>query len=338
MKWLIALLVLGACRTIAPEAQSIDALLTERASRGFSGVVLVEKNGASLFEKAYGLANRGHTVANTIDTRFHVASVAKMFTAAAIMKLEEQGKLSTSDLISKYLGPFDDGETGVTIHHLLTHTSGLVVKGTELDESSPEAFVRSVAKAPRSGKPGAAFVYLNAGYTLLAAIIERVSGEPFDTYLERNLFVPAGMTSTTFVWKVAPGDPRVATGYRGETVATLQAAPLGRDDWGQHGPGGVVTTASDLRRWIHALRDGRVLSAASRTKMFTAHFGDEGYGWHVAKTSRGTRVLHRGGGQPEVASEVRWYPDEDAIIVVLRNEHLDSPTPIADAIEKIAFH
>jgi CubicO group peptidase (beta-lactamase class C family) len=328
------LATLAGCRTVSPPA--LDALVTSFAARGNSGAVLVERGGKTIFRKAYGLADRERNIANTVDTRFHVASVAKIFTAAAILKLEEEGRLSTADPISKYLGPFDDGETGATIHHLLTHTSGLVVKGATLDESSRDAFIRSVAATPRAARPGETYTYLNAGYSLLAAIVEIVSGEPFETFVARELFAPAGMSATGFLWQVQPGDRSFAIGYAGKTVAELAPVPR-QTEWALRGPGGVVTTVGDLQRWVHALRDDVVLSAASRRKMFTAYFGDEGYGWHVAKTSRGTTVVHRGGGMPEVAAELRWFPDEESLIVILRNEHLDSPTANAKEIEELVF-
>jgi CubicO group peptidase (beta-lactamase class C family) len=179
---------------------------------------------------------------------------------------------------------------------------------------------------------------INAGYGLLAAIVEIASGEPFDRYVARRLFAPAGLRATSFAWQPqASGEP-VAIGYRGKTVAELQpAAPRDGTGWNQHGPGGLITTVDDLQRWVHALRDDVVLSAASRKKMFTAYHGDEGYGWHVARTARGTTVVHRGGGHPEVSSEVRWFPDEQSLVVILRNEHIDSPTKNAKEIEGVLF-
>ena len=333
----VALLALAGCRTATPPP-GLDALVSSFAARGMSGVVLVEHHGATIFRKAYGFADRERKIANTPETRFDVASVAKVFTAAAILELEEEGRLSTADPISKYFGPFAEGESGATIHHLLTHTSGLVVKGTTLDYASRDAFIRSVAKAPRADKPGATYTYLNAGYGMLAAIVEIASGERFEDYVARRLFAPAGLKSTGFEWQQRPDDPSIAVGYRGETVAQLQpVAAAGDAGWGQRGPGGVVTTVDDLQRWIHALRDDAVLSAASRKKMFTAYHGDEGYGWHVAPTERGTTVVHRGGGHPEVSSEVRWFPDEQSLIVIFRNEHIDSPTANAKAIAELLF-
>ena len=322
----------------------LDTLMAGFAKEGYSGAVLVARKGEVVLRKGYGLADRERGIPNTPTTLFHVASVGKTFTAAAILKLEMQGRLATSDPISKYLGAFPGEKNAATIHHLLTHTAGLSVDAsapdgaTELDYSSRAAFVRSMKEAPIESKPGEKYRYTNAGYTLLAAIVEVASGQRFEQYLRENLFEPAGLTSTGHPWEWKPDDPRVAVGYVGSTVAELKPAPRATDVWGNRGPGNLVTTVEDLYAWIRALRGNEILSARARQKMFTAYAnGDEGYGWHVDKTTRNTTRVRRGGGRPDFESEVRWYIDEDTVMILTINNDLNFRRRMVPALEKAIF-
>jgi CubicO group peptidase (beta-lactamase class C family) len=315
----------------------LDSFLARLSREGYSGAVLVAMKGKIVLEKGYGLADRQRNIRNTATTYFNVASVSKVFTAAAILQLEEKGKLSTTDPISKYLGEFPKEKSGATIHHLLTHTSGLVVKGAALDYSSRESFIRSVKATPMASKPGEKYQYLNAGYSLLAAIVENVSGFTFEDYLHRYIFKPAGMKSTGYVWDSRFKDAPVAIGYRGDNLANLSPEPSETDVWAARGPEGLLTTVGDLYKWIKALGANVVLSARARHKMFTAYVGDEGYGWHLTKSGRGGTVVNRGGGLPAFESELRWYMDDDVVVIFTINNHLGFRTPIIKGIEQIIW-
>lgn len=314
--------------------KELDAFLTRLSREGYSGAALVARDGEIVLRKGYGLADRERKVANTAATHFNVASVAKVFTAAAVLQLEEKGKLGTGDPVSKYLGPFPADKSGATIHHLLTHTSGLVVKGAALDYSSRAAFIQSVKETPAASKPGEKYQYLNAGYSLLAAIVEEASGLTFEEYLRRYIFKPAGMNSTGHVWDSRFSNAPVAVGYRGDKLENLRAEPRDTDVWSTRGPGGVMTTVGDLYQWMRALRENVVLSERARKKMFTAYVGDEGYGWHVKKTERGGTMVNRGGGLPAFESELRWYVDDGVIVIFTINNHLGFRGPILKGIEQ----
>lgn len=315
--------------------EDLDDLMTRFTAEGYSGSVLVARNGEIILHKGYGMADRERRVQNTPATLFHVASVGKIFTAAAVLKLEMEGKLRTSDLISKHLGPFPGEKSGATIHHLLTHTSGLVSDDAALDYSSRRGFVRSMKETPQDFKPGEGYRYSNAGYSLLAAIVEEVSGQPFESYLQKELFDPAGLTETGYAWDARFDNFPVAVGYTGDRVAALRPTPRVKDRWAHRGPGNLITTVGDLYRWTRALADNKVLSEQARKKMFTAYaHGDEGYGWHVAKTERGTTMLRRGGGRDDFESEVRWYVDEDVTVIFTINNDLDFRRVVAPAIER----
>jgi len=319
-------------------AGELDAFLTKLSKDGYSGSVLVARRGEILLHKGYGLADRERAIPNTQATLFNVASVGKLFTAAAVLQLEMRGKLSTNDLVSKYLGPFPKEKSAVTIHHLLTHTGGLVRDGAQLDYSSRKAFVQSIKDTPAESGPGEKYRYSNAGYTLLAAVVEEVSGLPFEVYLQKNIFEPAGLNSTGFAWDKRFGKSAVAVGYAGKKLGELKAAPPQPDLWGARGPGNQVTTVGDLYKWIQALRRDTVLSPEAAKKMLTAYVGDEGYGWHVTKTARRTALARKGGGRPDFESEVRWYLDEDVVVLLTFNNHMGFRVPAADGIERIIWN
>lgn len=315
--------------------KELDDLMAGFNKEGYSGAVLVVQDGEIILHKGYGLADRERKIQNTPSTLFNVASVGKIFTAAAILKLEMQGKLKTSDLLSKYLGEFPKEKSAATIHHLLTHTGGLVVEGAQLDDTTRKAFIQSVKDTPIESKPGEKYRYSNAGYTLLAAIVEEVSGQPFERYLQKNIFNPAGLTSTGYPWDKKFDNAPVAVGYVGNKLEELKPAPRAANVFGNRGSGNLITTVGDLYRWIQALRANRVLSEQAKKKMFTAYAHlDEGYGWHVVKTVRGTTMVHRGGGRPDFESQVQWYIDENILIIFTVNMDLNFRRRIAPAIEQ----
>ena len=310
--------------------------LLQMTDDGFSGAVLLSRRGEILLKMGYGYANREELQPNNSETLFNVASVAKIFTAAAVLDLEEKQALSLENPLSTYLGKFPDYKSTATVHHLLIHTAGLVARGAELEYGSRESFVDSVKKAPFETPPGKVFRYTNAGYTLLAAIVETVSGLPFEAYLEERLFKRACMTQTAFVWEKRVEKLPAAVGYAGDTIDHLSAVPPETDIWGNRGPSNIATNVGDLYRWIQAVKSEQIISNSSISKMFTAYVGDEGYGWHVIDTEHG-RLLRRGGGLLDFESSLRWYQDEDLVIIVLINNHLGLRVPIVQGLEDIAF-
>lgn len=316
--------------------EELDRFLLEMTERGFSGAVLVSRQGEILLKKGYGMADREGFIPNTSETRFNVASVAKTFTAAAILDLEEDGLLRIDDSIEDFLGSFPKAKSSATIHHLLTHTAGLAVRGTTLQYDSLGAFVESMKRAEIESTPGERFRYTNAGYTLLAALVETISHKTFDAVLQERLFAPACMRQSAYVWELDPRVVPLAVGYRGEKIEDLQSSPREEDAWGNRGPGGIATTVGDLYRWIRALEADLVLEPESKARMFTPHVGDEGYGWHVLETDRG-RLVRRGGGLPGYESSLRWYLGEEVVIIFAINNHLGLRVPVAEGIESIVF-
>ncbi len=305
-------------REIGTEVR-LDFVLSRYAEYGFNGVILVARKGQVVLERGYGLANRERGIPNTPATLFEMNSLTKPFTAAAVLQLEAAGKLKTTDSIGRYLGEMPAAKLAATIDQLATHTAGLVPEGTELDESSRTGFINSVKQVPPESPPGEAYRYTNAGYSLLAAIVEIAGREPFDDYLRRNFFRPAGLRNTGFRKDFESSDPRLAVGYGG-TPAAYGPEPPNAYTWGTIGAGGVVSTVRDMYLWLKALQGEKILSAAQRRKMFQPRPEPrEGYGWHVEADTGGIHFIHKGGGSRSFASQILYFPREDLTIVWASN-------------------
>jgi CubicO group peptidase (beta-lactamase class C family) len=193
---------------------TLDDYLKRVEAFGFSGALIVEKDGKIILSKGYGWADRAKNVKNTTDTPFMLASVSKQFTAAAILQLEEQGKLKTSHAIGKYLKDVPADKSQMTIHQLLTHTWGVGNNFVAGNENNREKADQKILAQPFEAKPGEKFIY-SEGYALLGAIVEIVSGQSLESYLKQNIFTPAKMTSAGFM-----GDAAFYKNKRSRTVIT----------------------------------------------------------------------------------------------------------------------
>ncbi len=255
----------------------LDSQLTRFAEYGFSGTVLVVRDGRVVLLKGYGQANVERGIRHTATTRFEMNSMTKMFTGVAILQLAAEGRLRLNDPVARYLDGLPPAKQGATIEQLATHTSGLIPEGTDLAGNSREAFVRDIGRSPVESAPGERYRYSNAGFSLLAAIIETVSGETYEQYLRRRLFAPAGMQTATFRDEVSFDDPLFAHGYIG-TPAALEPGPPNPYAWGTRGAGGVWATVGDIYRWLVAV-DGRrvpVGGTMAPTDRTTAPSGERG--------------------------------------------------------------
>jgi CubicO group peptidase (beta-lactamase class C family) len=295
----------------------LDEVLRRYHEYGLSGTVLVAKDGSVVLHEGFGFADRERQIPNGLDTLYEIASLTKTFTAAAILRLETAGRLATEDRIEKRLGPFPPAKARATLHHLLTHTAGLLREGADVETPDREAFVKTMKEAPPESAPGERYRYTNAGYSLLAAVVERVGGESYESFVRRELFVPAGLASAGFRGERAEDDPLLAWGYLGG-IGRLERRPRQPLPWGTKGAGGIVMTVGDLYRWLLALRGDRVLSVAAREKAFHA-WPTEGYGWHVGQ-ERGRDVISKGGGMPDFASHVVYYPRESLVVIFATND------------------
>jgi CubicO group peptidase (beta-lactamase class C family) len=289
----------------------LQAIMRDFDAEGFSGVVLVERQGTVEFLQAYGYADRRRKIRNTPDTRFEMASLTKPFTAAAILKLQEQGKLRTSDLLDRYIGPLPPPKNLATIHHLALHQAGLVVRGAPLAGGTRETFLQSVRTSPAESKPGEKYRYTNVGYNVLAAIIEIVSGRSYEDYVRQAILLPLGLRDAYFRGETVP---RLALGYQ-KPPDDPEPAPSASVS---NGAGGLVISVPDLLMAFKNLRSGKVLSPESLEIMFYP-WPEEGYGWHVRKDANGRRLVEKSGGLPAYASHLFHYPDDQVTIIWATN-------------------
>ena len=317
----------------------LDEYLTRITPFGFAGAVLVASDGEIVLNKGYGMADRSRDIGNTAETVFSTGSITKQFTAAAIMKLEMQDKLNTYDLVSEYLDAVPDDKAGITLHHLLTHTAGVTEQtGHDYEMDFRDETVKSVLDAPLHHAPGDKFLYSNSGYTLLAAVVEKVSGQPYEVFLRENLFKPAGMDYTGY--RLPNWDRKVlAHWYRGDIDSGTPLEKL-YPFWNLIGNGGILSTTEDMYRWHLALGGDEVLSAGAKTKLFTPALKNYAYGWDVLETEHGTLIAHDGGSSLGNSAEFIRYVDAGVTIVIFANQsygRFPLSVMVKDKIEKIAF-
>ena len=309
-------------------ARAIDEYAQSASALGFSGTLLVARGHEVLLYKGYGWADRARGVPNDTSTIFYFASLSKQFTAAAILSLEAQGKLATTDKINLYLPGVPADKADITIHQLLTHTSGLPQFGW--DEASNDwrvmgrkEAVNGILHSKLTNEPGSKFQYGNANYILLAAIVETVSGTAFQSFLSQNLFRPAGIDSVWFGAQTRPEILRnVAIGYGDWSLLGSYLDRL--KSWLCTGGGDMLLSVGDLHRWHLALRDGKVLPAAQLEKLFKMQTTIEpgygyAYGWWVRQSASGKRIIFHGGDFRGYHSEFRWYPDADLTLIIATN-------------------
>jgi CubicO group peptidase (beta-lactamase class C family) len=302
---------------------TLDTYLSGFPADYFSGSVLIVQDGEVVLRDAYGMANA--TTPFTSDTVVDAGSIGKQFTAAAVIQLQSQGLLSVQDTVGSFFPDAPEDTAAITVEQLLTHTSGLTEHsdGDLIPMTRDEALMRLFA-LDLAFAPGTRYEYSNAGYTLLAIIVEQVSGQTFTDYLHDNLFQPAGLTDTGYYGEAQWDDDVVANGYfNGEDQGNPAAWP--GPYWGLLGNGGVLTTVDDLYRWWEALRAGDVIASDAAAELFVPRVPEEtdadvfyGYGWSIEETDSGQRIGHNGGGIGG-NSIISAFPDSDLLIIILGN-------------------
>jgi CubicO group peptidase (beta-lactamase class C family) len=332
--------------TEAEIREKVDTLMSKLAAADiFSGVVYLAKDGKPLYTRAFGLASRIGNLPNRIDTRFNLASITKMFTAVAVAQLVEQGKLSYTDTVGKTLPDYPNkavAET-VTLHHLLSHTSGLIGARALVEKAPPIPNVRTIAEmvrpfanGPLSFPPGQQFDYSNAGFILLGAIIEKASGQSYYDYVREHVFQPAGMTHTDF-YELDTDPPNLATGFKDNP----KGARLNNIfDLGVKGSpaGGAYSTGEDMVKFHQALIQHKLLKDRSLETLWTGvteepdQHSEYGYGAQVDHYN-GTRVIWHGGGWPGITNQFDMYTDLGYTLVILSNYDND-PRSIAYKIRE----
>jgi CubicO group peptidase (beta-lactamase class C family) len=316
---------------IASEIQKHAASLA--AEDSFSGVVLVAKGDRVVVNRAYGLADQEWKVPNRTDTLFHMASVGKMFTAAAILKLAREGQLSLDDSLAKWVPEYPHPEAAkITLKQLLTHSAGIGEwDGRRFGGPRTGAELAATMTEPLQLEPGSRFAYSNAGFVLLQAVIEKATGNSFADALQQLVFAPAGMKRTG-LWPVTAIVPNRATGYLRPPEDPLGLGPrysneqfLGYDG---NGSGGEYSTAADMLAFNRAVATGKLLGKELTTEMLTPRIdfagaqrpSKYGYGVDLGTCSGHATFGHGGGGPNSGVSSVDYYvPDSGWSIIVLSN-------------------
>lgn len=320
----------------------MDEYLSRAAATGFGGSVLVARGDEVVLHRAYGWADADAGVPMDTAMPFYVASLSKGFTAAAVLRLEMEGRLRTTDSLGRFFPGVPEDKRGVTLHHLLTHTSGLREPPDDRVRGRDE-FAAAMLALPPHAAPGAEFAYSNGGYSLLAAVVEIASGRPFAEYLRDALFRPAGMAGTRLFTDEPLGPPRswpvsMNGGVRQGDPWLTHLRPY---SWEEVGGTGVVTTTGDLLRWTRALREGTVLSAEAVRKLWTPALEQYAYGWGVRRIARGQMLIsHDGSRMPEGwNAQLRVYPEDSVVIVVLSSTRVrtELSAEVGRALDRLAF-
>jgi CubicO group peptidase (beta-lactamase class C family) len=297
---------------------------------GFSGVAVARRRGVTVAERVGGVADRDLGLACTPETRFQIASVSKHFTAAAVLLLADRSRLQLDDPVSRWFGHGREDWRSITVHHLLTHTSGLGHLGDfpALDLYRPIDPAQELSlfqRHPLLFAPGTRYRYSSPGYTLLAWIVEQASDQAYAHFLSDRIFTPLGLASAS-----AGDGPRgaaIARGYRaGEPVPSFDLATIGR------GAGDICCTGADLLRWDESIANGELLSARTRAAMLTPHaatgaasrpegwsFTGYGYGWQLGSAA-GHRAYFHTGDNSGYAAVNAWLPDEQIMLAILAND------------------
>jgi len=338
--------------TPSQEVESIrvhmDSLMKSYDYHGrFSGTVLIAHKDSIWYENSFGYSNFETKAPNTNNSVYGIGSVTKQFTATAILKLVQEGKINLSDKLSSFFPEL--GETGdeITIHHLLSMNSGIYedfsrsktynidhVVFPEAQPISTHDLVHYFGALTSDAKPGKKFDYSNMNYILLAAIIEQVSGQNYGAHLKETFWQELGMESAHFgINKVA--EDRLSKPYIG-LPSQFETPEFWHDSW-LLGAGGAFSSAQDLYHWMYNVKNMNVLDSTHTHQLFQKHMPDDrgyyGYGWQI-RSRKGNKYHHHGGGTLGYVCEAGFYPELDLYVVVLTN-HTHNLSEVGKSVQVV---
>lgn len=329
------------------QAQTLQQKIDERLSvyqkkSEFNGVALVSKKGTILFEKTYGFRDAERKIPHDINDIFLVGSVTKQFTAAVIVKLQEEGKLSVTDRLSKFYPDYPNGDK-ITIENLLTHTSGIYnfTDSAALMQQDPtqniteEKMLSFFKDKPLQFEPGTKFQYNNSAYNLLGYIIQKCTGKLYQQVVREKILIPLQMTSTGFDFTHLENDYK----SKGYTFLSNDSSAAGRivDSTISFSTGGLYTTAHDLYKWERAISNGMVLQPTSWKLVFTPHLNHYGYGWYIDSLF-GKQCIWHSGGNSAFAATLYRFPEDEATIILLDNASARGLDNIAQDLAGIVYN
>lgn len=289
----------------------------------FNGSILVAEKGKVIYKKGFGMANMEWAIPNQPDTRFRIASITKQFTAALVLQLVEEGKIKLDGKITDYLPDYRRDTGGkVTVHQLLNHTSGIPNYQNVSGNSDNSAdFVKKYVSGDLEFEPGSKYRYNNGGYSILGAIIEKVTGKPYETVLRERILAPLGMTNTGYDHSAAILEKRAA-GYEKKPAGYVNAPYI--DMRIPYAAGSLYSTVEDLFKWDQALYEDKILSAESKKKMFTPGLSNYGYGVRISeqplgKSNQQAKVIWHGGGINGFNSLISRAVEKRQTVIILDN-------------------
>ncbi|MGN6111400.1 MAG: serine hydrolase domain-containing protein [Luteimonas sp.] len=313
--------------------------LDEQGKAGFSGVFLVAKDGDVLV-RAYGLADREWGIPNSPDTKFRIGSLTKQFTAAGILLLAADGKLSLDDPVCRYVDHCPAAWKPIVIRQLLNHSSGIHdfvrLPGMRDRFTLPAKLDDTIAlleRQPLDFPPGTDASYGNSGLLISASIIERLGGTSYADFIHDRIYRPLGMDDSGYAWD-GPLLPKRARGYV-QRDGVFENAPY-IDMSIPIGAGSQYSTVLDLYRWDRALRTDALLPARLRAEMFREGKGGYGLGWEVAQ-EHGREVIEHNGDINGFGAFIARWPKDDAVVVVLTNTEGTKVRDLKDAIAARLF-
>lgn len=348
----ILLLVAAIATLISPayaqiNEQKIDSLLSALFADkdGPGGAFLIAKAGKPIYQKAFGKANIELGVDMNTENIFQLGSITKQFTAVAILMLEEQHLLSTQDPISKYIPDYPNGDK-ITIHHLLTHTSGIKdftkmksISQIAQKDLSPKELVDFFKNEPVDFSPGEKFEYNNSGYAVLGYVIELTSKDTYEHFIQKNIFAKAGMTNSRYASDVAIIKKR-AYGYQQKNNQYVNKTRISFNI--PYASGSLISTIGDMLKWQTALNQNTLLKASSSKKAFTAYQLNNGtsihygYGWHISQIN-GAPSREHGGSVFGFKTMGVYLPQQDIYVIGLSNCDCNSPTQVTRDIAKLVL-
>ncbi len=333
--------------------KKIDSYLSKLSvDKNFSGALLIVKDGRKIFSKGYGWANKEKKIPFTSGTLASMGSITKAFTASGIMKLVEQGKLSVNDSLIKFFPDAPADKSKITLHQLLTHSGGfaefLQNDGGDYEKIETAEYLKRAFSEPLSFTPGEKAVYTNVGMSILAIIIEQVSGMNYETFLKKELFDPVDIKRISYCYPQLDSDT-IAHGYNnGLDWGTHQQhfeKAGGGPYWNLKGNGGLEASLNDMYKWINAISSAAILSKTSIDKMFTRHIIEDGtegnyffgYGCNISKSRRNTVMIDNGGSNRIYFARMIRLPEEGLVFYMVTNEKSANTNMVLPNVTQLYF-
>ena len=331
----------------------IDTYLTQLSTeKNFSGGLLIIKDGKLLLSKGYGWADKDKKIPFTPRTLASIGSITKAFTATAIMKLVEQNKISLDDQLKKFFPDIPADKAAITIHQLLTHSSGfhefLKQDQGDYEKINTEQFLKRAFDEPLAFQHGEKAVYTNVGFSILGIIIERVSGLDYESFLKANLFEPLGIKNIGYHYPMSKDDT-IAIGYQnGQIWGTHQQHfenAGGGPYWNLKANGGLEVSLNEMFLWLNAFTNTTILSASSIQKMFTPAIKEEGngsesffgYGCNISQSRRNTKMVSNGGSNRIYYAHIVRLPEEGLVFYMVTNESSINTSMVLPNVTQLYF-